>query len=296
MRNKGGIEKSMGETGGFLLRRPDKCPEGEERAWVLVTHGLNLRPSRMREMEDIFLGQGCAVLRVILKGHEEIENEEIESARDWPAVDSGIWLNEVRRCRREAARLAAGRPVFYCGYSLGGLAGMAEYMDALASESAGEDAPPYRGMILITPAVQVRPWAHLVRLSFIFPNGNLPSLAGKYYEARPCTSVGAHQALFGLHRMLRSGLSSSRAVAAQGGRAWPKLPTLIVYDRYDVLTSGPGCLRKLKNHPAFSPRLYRIRAQNLWHHLVIDRRALGDAGWQALAAEIRGFVESSIHY
>ena len=311
----------------FLLRRPD-CPAGDERGWVLVTHGLNLRPSRMSEAEDIFLGLGYGVLRVILPGHEEDD-----PSGDWPEVSAELWRDTVRRCREEGLRLCksdgsadgdgsrsaavsravhaetsdgtagpegakragtrsegaactgecGARPLYYCGFSLGGAAGIAEYAETLADGRV----PGCRGVLLIAPAICLRPWTHLVRLAFPFPRLRLMSLAGERYEARRYTSVAAHRALFALRGKARDAVLAW-GQDASGGR---KLPVFLTYDRFDVLVAGRALVRKLAKCAGVALRHHRVRAQNLWGHLITDRRALGDEGWRRLQEEIRAFME-----
>jgi alpha-beta hydrolase superfamily lysophospholipase len=302
----------MEEKKTMEFRIPPGLTPDTARGVVIVTHGINFRPSRMSEIEDIFLGHGYAVMRMVLKGHEEDTGEAL-----WPDVSSTLWIEEMRHARAEAARLAAGRPIYACGFSLGALVTLAEYTQALAeagtagtpgAEAAGAEANApflteagmteapgaeasapflaYAGLLLIAPAVFLRPRANLVRLLFRWPRIRLWSLAGKYYEVRPHTSVNAYHALFDTRRALFRAFKQRDWLR----RASQNLPVLIIYDRFDVLTSGKRLFRKLKKHAPFCPQLCRVKAENLWHHLIIDRHALGDAGWENLTSAIGAFL------
>lgn len=263
---------------GFQVR----SPSGQPRGVVLVTPGINFRPSRMNEVEDIFLDQGFMVLRVILTGHEEDTGNPA-----WPALDKERWLQDMRSFREEGARLAAGKPLYFCGYSLGGLAGPAEYAHAWQDQEAAPGAR-YRGMILIAPAICLRPWAHILRLFFFWPRMRLISLAGERYEVRPFTPAFAYQALFALRRLAQSALGKGHPAS----RAFTDAPIAVVYDRLDVLVAGRSLLRRLAKLPGASASPIRIYAKNLWGHLVVNRRALGESGWNRLAADIKGFMDT----
>jgi alpha-beta hydrolase superfamily lysophospholipase len=334
---KAQTEKVRGESimkRDYRVRRPTGCADGAERGWVLVTHGINMRPSCMGEIEDVFLRQGYGVLRVVLPGHEEctvkakcaaeasgrfpaprfagpgnplfscVHCGERSIAPEWPDVSAESWLDAVRRCREEGMRLCGDRPLYYCGFSLGGLAGAAEYTQAISPAANFADAPPaaYRGAILIAPAICLRPWAHLIRLLFPFPGLRLKSLAGKHYEVRPYTSVAAYRALFEsrhtLRRLWKQGAQGAKrnapapvSTSAAPAPAARSFPVLLIEDRFDVLTAGRALLRRLKKCAFLSIRHHRVKANNLWHHLITDRRALGDAGWQRLEEEIRAFMK-----
>lgn len=265
---------------GFQVRLPDAQPRGV----VLVTPGINFRPSRMNEVEDIFLGQGYTVLRVVLTGHAEDTGDPA-----WPALDVRRWLEDMRVFREEGARLAAGKPMYFCGYSLGGLAGPAEYIHAWQDQEVRPEAR-YRGMVLIAPAICLRPWAHILRLFFFWPRLRLLSLAGKHYEVRPFTPAYAYRALFALRRLAQSALAVRKGQAAN--RALTDMPIAVVYDRLDVLVSGRALLRRLAKQPGVFARPIRIYAKNIWHHLVVNRRALGESGWDQLIADIKGFMDT----
>jgi pimeloyl-ACP methyl ester carboxylesterase len=254
-----------------------RSPSGQPRGVVLVAHGINFRPSRMNEVEDIFLEQGYTVLRVILTGHEEDTGNP-----DWPEVDAHRWLEEIRLFREKGAELAAGKPMYFCGFSLGGLIGPAEYVCARQDQEVRPGAR-YRKMILIAPAVCLRPWAHILRLFFCRPQLRLMSLAGKYYDVRPYIPVFAYQALFDLRSLLAARKEQSPALAST--------PILVIYDKLDILVSGRAFLRYLAKKQGISAQSARIYAKNLWHHLVTDRRALGESGWNRLIADIKSFME-----
>jgi len=265
---------------GFQVR----APSGQPRGVVLVAHGINFRPSRMGEVEDIFLDQGFMVLRVILTGHEEDTGKPA-----WPEVDERRWFGDMRSFREEGARLAAGKPLYFCGFSLGGLAGLAEYTRAWRER----EIPPgarYKGMLLIAPAICLRPWAHLLRLFFFLPRLRLLSLAGKRYEVRPYTPAFAYRALFAMRRQARSALAARKGQPVN--RALADTHMLVIYDRLDVLVSGRALLRRLAKLPGVAASAARIYAKNFWHHLVVNRRALGEPGWNRLIADIKGFMDA----
>lgn len=144
-------------------------------------------------------------------------------------------------------------------------------------------------MILISPALFLRPWAQLVRLLFPWPRLNLVSIAGPRIQARTRTPVRGYRALFDLIALVRQQLRRERQaarIAGRDGRNSPDafslaaVPMLVLYDRRDILTRPPGIARWLA--PGHAWHFSRLRAKNIWHHLVTDRRALGDEEWARL--------------
>jgi len=276
-------------------------------------HGLNMKPACMLDLASVWLDAGYAVVLGVLRGHGEQSPDS-----EWAAVTMQDWLEDMAACRREAGRLAAGKPVWLCGFSLGAACGFAEYVQSLGGVSRPATScrgaaggppcphaacgfaeyiniientprlpgslPPYAGMILFSPAIRLRPWAHAVRLLFRWPRVRLSSLAGVRYRVHDHTSIAAYRALFGLRACIKARLAWWRRT--RGESVLP--PLLIVYDAKDVLTAGRAFGRWL---PRKRAALYhRVRANNPWHHLITDRRALGEAAWQELTALIRGML------
>lgn len=255
-------------------------PEQPLAGAVVLVAGLNMKPSCLLELAGVWLEVGYAVVLTILRGHAPQS-----SAEEWAAVSAEDWLRDVAACRREAARLALDKPVWLCGFSLGAAVGLAEYLQATRTSSCS--SPHYTGMILCSPAIRLRPWAHSVRLLFHWPRLRLASLAGRRYRVHDHTSLAAYRALFVLRARIKVALASYRRSAA--GVALP--PLCVIYDGWDLLTAGRALGRWFPREAAIVYQ--RVHAKNLWHHLITDRRALGDAAWQELSATIRRMLEVS---
>ena len=321
----------------FSEKRPFSVmlPRGTVRGSVVVLHGLNMKPECMLELAAVCAEAGMAVVLGSLRGHGEQSPIGV-----WATVTSEDWLTDAAACRNEAIRLAAGKPVWLIGFSLGAACGFAEYLQRIERERktaascrsrhktehpvqvstttscrSAAGGPPcphaacglaeylhsikkkletnaprslqdYAGIILFSPAVRLRPWAHAVRLLFPWPRLRLSSLAGVRYRVHDHTSIAAYRALFALRNLIRTELSRVR----RGGQPHCLPPITIVYDRLDILTAGRALGRWLpgKTVPAF----HRVRARNTWHHLITDRRALGDEAWQKLTTIILGALNS----
>lgn len=260
----------------FSVIIPDRPLQGA----VVLMHGLNMKPACMLDLASVWLDAGYAVVLGVLRGHGEQS-----PGSEWAAVTMQDWLEDMAACRREAGRLAAGKPVWLCGFSLGAACGFAEYINIIENTPRLPGSlPPYAGMILFSPAIRLRPWAHAVRLLFRWPRVRLSSLAGVRYRVHDHTSIAAYRALFGLRACIKARLVWWRRT--RGEAVLP--PLLIVYDAKDVLTAGRAFGRWLpRKHAAL---YHRVRANNPWHHLITDRRALGEAAWQELTALIRGML------
>jgi len=183
-----------------------------------------------------------------------------------------------------SCRSAAGGPP--CPHAA---CGLAEYLQNIKKKPETDVPRPFRGyagIILFSPAIRLRPWAHAVRLLFPWPRIRLSSLAGVRYQVHDHTSIAAYRALFALRRLIRTELSRVR----RGLETCPLPPLTIIYDARDILTAGRALGRWLPGETV--PAFHRVRAKNTWHHLITDRRALGDEAWQKLTRLIREMLDS----
>ncbi len=119
------------------------------RGAVLLLHGLSDSPYSLRSMAGLLYDRGLNVLTIRLPGHGTAPSGLLRSSHlDWMAV--------VRLGMRHLANeLDEDQPLFIVGYS----AGAALAVEYVTARALGENLPPARGLILLSPAIGVSPLA-----------------------------------------------------------------------------------------------------------------------------------------
>jgi alpha-beta hydrolase superfamily lysophospholipase len=121
------------------------------RGAVLLLHGLSDSPYSMRALAERLHARGFWVAALRLPGHGTAPSGLVEATwQDWAAA--------TRIAARDlAAKVGPERPLYLVGYS-NGAAVAVEYA---LSRLAGEELPPVRAMVLLSPAIGVSPAASL---------------------------------------------------------------------------------------------------------------------------------------
>jgi esterase/lipase len=239
-----------------------------------MIHGLNLKPDKMGYIAGLLNSVGIEVLGLGLRGHNGDEGA-------FAKVTKEQWIEDALEGYRAARARAdeAGAPLYFVGFSLGGLLGV-----ELATSAAHPEIR-FDRMLLLAPALTPRSRSYLVRAFGIFGSSfTLPSLAEPAYRAnRGGTSIAAYRALFGLVAELEG---------AQMDRA--DVPTLVFIDPEDELVSESGLARLIAKRGLDAWELREISAAGAGkgvgrHHLIVDEESLGPEAWRRMAAEILAF-------
>ncbi len=210
----------------------------QPRGAALLLHGLSDSPYSLRSMAALLYEQQMSVLTIRLPGHGTAPSGLLLSNhRDWMAV--------VRLGMRHlAGELEAGQPLFIVGYSTGA----ALAVEYAAARLLGEDLPPARGLILLSPAIGVSPLA-----AFAVWQSRLAALPGLHtlawteilpeYDPYKYNSftVNAGDQVYRLTRLVASQLDALRS--PQGATGMP--PILAFQSVADATVSAPAVLNAL---------------------------------------------------
>ena len=253
---------------------------GAPQGVAVVIHGLNLKPERMRPLADRLREWGIAVVLCALRGHGENYQPlagcipEVARLATFRQVSYSGWRAEVMAAYTAATALAqpSGMPVFLVAFSLGALLGC----ELLVT-------PPtvhVDRMVLLAPALALRPHSYLPTLLRRWPHLALRSFAPVAYRSNPATPIAAYSAL-------QTALQSfQRHVDAK-----LNVPTLVLIDAQDELVS----LRRLQ-------QLMAQRQLSRWHlslvqkaasaevrfrHLILDAQSLGATPWQMMVHQMK---------
>ena len=247
---------------------------------ALVLHGLNVNPACFLPLIDELRQRGIGAVLCSLRGHGENYtplagcSSELSRLTAFRQVSYDTWRAEVTAAYEQAAAYAqsAGVPLFLVGYSLGGLLGCAQLVTT----------PPltFARMVLLAPALSLRPYSYLPRFLARWPYLLLRSLAPPAYRANPATPVVAYQALYmALHHL------------QQQANAALNIPTLLFIDPADELVSLRGlqrfiCQQQLTEWQLQPVHKTTTQAGPTAHHLIIDPASVGTASWQHMIAQI----------
>lgn len=224
----------------------------------------------MDPLAHLLAGDRIEVLRISLSGHGFGSIDDVSASK---------WLGQTAAAYEAAAARAneLGVPLYFVGYSLGGLLG-----EALLAQSGGSEVR-FDRVVLLAPAIAVRPVANLVKIFFLFGKRfALPSADRPDYRANRGTSMAAYEALF---RLL--------AIARAGRYRNANLPTLVFVRRDDELVSLQGLRSLVRRDDLTDWTISAIPGPGIRgfpHHLIIDEASLGAADWNWMTSTIVGFL------
>ena len=246
------------------------------KGYALVTHGLNLNPEKMEAIIDILTLASIKVLLLSLSGHGgNYISSEGKSAADsrietLKRVNCDIWKNETVTAYQHVKTAAETNrlPIFFIGYSLGGLLGC----ELLVSN----DQAQFDKMVLFAPALNLGVIGFFLKLLSPFSGMVIPSAAPEAYRTNRGTPLAAYLA------MLNVVISFKKTIN-------PRLnvPTLVLIDKQDELVSYNGLKKLITNMQLGRWQLHRIRKDEsanriLNHHLIIDADSTGAKTWEKL--------------
>ena len=235
---------------------------------ALVLHGLNMKPEKMSAIADILLKNGIDVIQGVLSGHEGNLNK-------FKKVTYQIWMNDLiylyKTANNHAKKLSV--PLYFAGFSLGALFNL-----TLMSRDLGCQFF-YKKMILFSPAICLRFSSYLLKLLRPFKNLAIPSLNNREYRVYPYTPVSAYNAFF-------TSLNNFK----HSDKACINIPTLVFIDPKDRLVKSKGIQKIILKNNLTEWEIVNITAQNINHHLIIDKESVGENKWRIITQEIKNHL------
>jgi esterase/lipase len=245
----------------------------EMKAAALVVHGLNNRPSVMLPLVKELNAQGIAVLNVGLTGYAT-------AVSDLKKVTANDWLRDVFIGNCLLQQKAGSVPLYYVGFSLGGLIGETLMISDLAERLEFEK------VLLFSPALRTWDRSRWIRLfSFMGRGHGVISFAPARYAAYRFTPNAAYESLFDLIDFYNENLVRNPQKI--------NVPTLIFIDPQDELVSADGLQEMMGLSDLTRWRLQQIEkgrdAQTWFHHVSIDEQGVGSATWANMLSQIKSF-------
>jgi len=248
---------------------------------ALVVHGLNLKPERMQSIIAELNDAEIDVLNLSLRGHGNnylrTPNLSDDEARleSFQTVNYRLWLEEIYSAYLKVRQRASKKkvPVFFVGYSLGGLMGC----DLLLLQ---HDVS-YDRMILFAPALSITVESYLLKALMPFPNMVIDSLSPIYYRSNKGTPMAAYKALF-------------EAVDHFNKNANNKLnkPTLIFIDEKDEFVPFAKLNEIITQKKLDRWQVHVVHkdshiGENISCHLIIDKDSVGQQMWNQMKETLK---------
>jgi esterase/lipase len=270
-----------------LIARQDYCarwvnPDSSKKpvAVALIVHGLNLRPEEMKPVIAILNSAGIEALNVSLCGHGENfmrrgsspAEEKRDRMESFKHVSYFLWLTEVHQAYLKVMLRARklGVPVFFVGYSLGGVLGC----DLLTAKPGVH----FDRMVLFAPALKLHPSiSYQLRPLKPFPEFVIDSEAPEDQRANDGTPVAAYAALL-------------EAIGDVEAHIGPKLnvPTLVFMDKEDEFVSFEQLQGFIHNNGLGRWEIAAAAKDNatdaaVAHHMILNEHSLGADRWNEVA-------------
>ena len=239
---------------------------------VLSIHGLNNDPRSMFDLVHHFNQLGYDVLNVALHGHRG-------SLQEMKTTNYSTFHNHARLHLCELLERAQGDPIIFLGYSTGAV------LQGNLLYEFPELVEQQLKIIWIAPAVQLL-WLSRVLADMVSGQLVIPSLNVRYYMANYGTSLNAYSALnYGSKKFNQHFTNNPHLMP----------PTLIIMDPKDGFVSWPLTQELFSPYPQIQLASIGDRNSTLrrkFHHLIIDRASLGEAGWQHLTYLMQKFLDT----
>lgn len=247
-------------------------PANSPRAVALITHGLNLDPRRMAEIQEHLAERGVLSAIFPLPGHRG--SWRALARLDVPQLQEAVIaaVTEIRRVK-EARSL---RRAYLVAHSLGALAFL-----TVLSRLPRTERCPFDKALLLAPAFGLRRRALLLRGATTSLPGwiPIPSLASPRERRYPFLPLGAYRLLYELTDSFGKAVWSSPC----------QLPARIYIDPGDEFLSVERMRGLLKGgalpHAELivAPGGERRRGPA---HLMVDRESMGASLWGDFAAQV----------
>jgi esterase/lipase len=256
----------------------DKKPKGV----VIVTHGLNVKPSKMGApaaegtLVKFLLDSGYNVYRVTLSGHAG-------SITTMQNVTESDWLADAYSQYCEAKIIAEqdNLSLYLLGFSLGALV----FEDLMNRETA--IPVQFRKAVLFSPAVAIKPGAKAILMLQPFTNDTsiINSVSPEEYRAQRGASMGAYKIIFKMEEALCD-------VAFLNNN----IDTVIFIDKKDEMLSLRVLQNRIKRYKLTNWNVLEISNDGAvikppYHHLLIDTRCVSDSTWRYITGAITNFLE-----
>lgn len=269
---------------GAAPQQKNPALSSASKAYILILHGLNLKPSKMKAIaETACPPQSKRICEILsLAGHEEDQESTMAS------VTAEIWKKQVLESALRLSEKAEQEnvPLILIGYSLGGLIGTWVHANWDAQLALNHRPHLFDAQILIAPAIATRWYTGITPFLPLPSAAFLPSKNHPDYRANAGTSLGAYRAMFRLIREVNESAKNKSDI---------NVPTLVALHREDELVSPGGTEKWIQNHAWTNWKIFWVdhstsKLKPSYNHLMIDETSLGAEPWEKLQFAIQSHL------
>jgi len=254
------------------------APPGDSKiaGYALVIHGLNLKPEKMAAIINVLALANIKVLLLSLSGHGDNyipvdgKNQSASRIDTLKQVSYEVWKNETLLAYQcvKAAAAPQQLPIYFVGYSLGGLLGC----DLLVATANVR----FDKMVLFAPAIKMRTFSFLRKLLSPVAGIIIPSATPQPYRSNEGTPIAGYLAMLQAAAHFRK--FNNRRL---------NVPTLIFIDKQDELISYSDLKTDIVKMKLDRWHLCCIKKdapekRKFYHHLIIDAESIGINAWERL--------------
>lgn len=239
------------------------------KATCVLVHGLNNKPEVLTDIVHFLESLYIPVVMVSLTGHQQ-DFEKLKT------IKKENWKEDVLQAY--ALSHKKGAKTFLIAYSLGAAIGL----DILTEKIR------FDKMILLAPAIAPRQPVKLLEFfAPLLPLFPLYSIVPSMYRANAYLPLKAYDVLFQLYRSLK-----------QKKFAHTNVPTLVVIDPNDETMSVEEIKKTIAVYHLDHWRLLLLDSnhtgkQTKFHHLIIDKQAMGDKNWTVFTQHVKSFLKEA---
>ncbi len=249
------------------------------RSAAVVVHGFNLKSDKMNEIVGLLSSNGSIVVNVTLSGHDG----DYDAMR---TVTRGDWLRDLHQASCAARRKADeyGVPLYYVGMSLGALM----HLDMLRET----DAVRFDKRVLLSPAISIRWYAHLIRgANILYYNIDLMSQSHEDYRVYDELPISAYNALFEAYENVQE------AKEYDGWNTGWNIPTIVFADEKDILIDLDGLHAFIEEKGLTRWEIVAMDNEKSllapnYHHLQVDSPSMGSDVWSLFSERVVHFFYS----
>lgn len=223
----------------------------------IVVHGLNVTPKIMYEIACEFLKKDIVVNFVTLRGHDSFSEN---SFSNFLSITPDIWINDLEIAFKEVKNKYENLPLYYVGYSLGGLLGV-NYILKNKKNYIND-------MHLFAPALSLVWYTKLLKLLKIFKyfNISIPGQTPKEYRAHNLTPLQAFHSL--------GVLIDNLFLLKDQSSSLNKIKTYIYYHPKDELVSTRGLKLFIESYNLSNWNMQECNYKTKFKHLFVAKSEL----------------------
>lgn len=235
-------------------------------AAALLVHGLNNKPEVMLDMAQFLEALSIPSVIISLTGH----NQDFGKL---DAINKNIWHQDVLEGYALIKKHCS--KVFLVGFSLGASIGL-----DIISERIKFDK-----MVLLAPAIAPRlPVKFLEYISPILPSLPIYSMAPESYIANKYLPIKSYKVLLSIYKSLH-----------KKNFALVNIPTMVIVDPKDETMSIENIKSLITKYGLSKWKVLSLDSDNVvskvrFHHLIIDREAMGYKNWEVFTNQVSVFL------